>query len=69
MPGIIEAGMSLPPFPEAASHWAFMILLLRSGAYKDSTGMTRLPILAIRAPKNGAREQALGMASVSRLWG
>jgi hypothetical protein len=37
-------------------------LVVHSGAYKYSTGMTRLPILAIRAPKNGAREQALGMA-------
>jgi len=38
-------------------------LLLQSGAYKDATtGTTRLPILAIRAPKNAAREQALGMA-------
>ncbi len=35
---------------------------LRSGAYKDTNGMTRLPILAIRAPKNAAREQALGLA-------
>jgi hypothetical protein len=37
-------------------------LVLQSGAYKDSTGTTRLPILAIRAPKNSAPEQALGMA-------
>jgi hypothetical protein len=36
--------------------------LHQSGAYKDTTGITRLPILAIRAPKNAAREQALGMA-------
>lgn len=34
----------------------------QSGAYKDTTGVSRLPILAIRAPKNAAREQALGMA-------
>ncbi len=33
----------------------------QSGAYKDTTGTTRLPILAIRAPKNATREQALGM--------
>jgi hypothetical protein len=32
-----------------------------SGAYKDSTGKTYLPILAIRAPENAAREQALGI--------
>lgn len=37
-------------------------LVLSSGAYKDTNGMTRLPILAIRAPKNAAREQALGLA-------
>jgi hypothetical protein len=37
-------------------------LLHQSGAYKETTGTTRLPILAIRAPKNAAREQALGMA-------
>lgn len=33
----------------------------QSGAYKDTTGITRLPILAIRAPKNATPEQALGM--------
>jgi len=27
----------------------------QSGAYKDTTGTTRLPILAIRAPKNATR--------------
>ncbi len=37
-------------------------LILSSGAYKDTNGVTRLPILAIRAPKNAAREQALGLA-------
>jgi len=37
-------------------------VLHQSGAYKDTTGTTRLPILAIRAPKNATREQALGMA-------
>ena len=37
-------------------------LILGSGAYKDTNGVTRLPILAIRAPKNAAREQALGLA-------
>src|SRR2546430_17354550 len=36
-------------------------LLHQSGAYKDTRGSTRLPILAIRAPKNATREQALGM--------
>ncbi|HCF88288.1 MAG TPA: hypothetical protein DEV72_24150 [Ktedonobacter sp.] len=37
-------------------------VLHQSGAYKDTTGTTRLPVLAIRAPKNATREQALGMA-------
>jgi AAA domain len=37
-------------------------LLHQSGAYKDTTGTTRLPVLAIRAPKNATREQAVGMA-------
>lgn len=37
-------------------------LVLHSGAYKDTTGETRLPVLAVRSPKNAAREQALGMA-------
>ncbi len=37
-------------------------LILGSGAYKDTNGVTRLPILAIGAPKNAAREQALGLA-------
>jgi hypothetical protein len=37
-------------------------LILHSGAYKDATSTTRLPLLAIRAPKHTGREQALGMA-------
>jgi hypothetical protein len=37
-------------------------LLLHSGACKQGNGLTRLPLLAIRAPKNGARESALGAA-------
>lgn len=37
-------------------------LVSHSGSCKEATGSTRLPILAIRAPKNAAREQALGMA-------
>jgi hypothetical protein len=36
-------------------------------AYKDATGTTRLAVLAIRAPKNAAREQALGMAMSAAL--
>jgi hypothetical protein len=35
-------------------------LLLHSGAYKDATGTTRLPILAIRSPKKPQE---------NRLWG
>lgn len=37
-------------------------LALHSGASKAATGTTRLPVLAIRAPKNAAPEQALGVA-------
>jgi AAA domain len=37
-------------------------LLLHSSACKEATGTTQLPLLAIRAPKNAAREEALGMA-------
>lgn len=37
-------------------------LLLSSGAYKDRTGNTYLPVIVIRAPKNNAGEQALGLA-------
>ena len=37
-------------------------LVNHSGAYKDATGTTRFPVLAARAPKNAAPEQALGMA-------
>ncbi len=37
-------------------------LVLGSGAHKDATGTTLLPILAIRAPKNTTQEQALGVA-------
>lgn len=36
--------------------------LHQSGAYKETTGITRLPVLAIRSPKNAPREQALGTA-------
>ncbi len=37
-------------------------LVLRSGARKDTMGTTFLPVLAIRAPKNTTREQALAVA-------
>jgi AAA domain-containing protein len=34
-------------------------LVLHSGARKEATGVTRLPVLAVRSPKNDAREQGL----------
>src|SRR5579859_6427584 len=34
----------------------------KSGAYKDRTGATFMPVLAIRAPKNKARDSTLGEA-------
>jgi hypothetical protein len=37
-------------------------LVLQSASYKARLGMTRLPMLAIRAPKNGGKDLALGMA-------
>jgi hypothetical protein len=37
-------------------------LVNHSGASKDAIGTTRFPVLAVRAPKNAAPEQALGMA-------
>lgn len=37
-------------------------VVLQSEAYKDKTGITRLPLLVVRAPKNAARELALAMA-------
>jgi AAA domain-containing protein len=40
-------------------------LVLHSGAYKKATGGTRLPVLAVRSPKNEAREQGLATALAS----
>src|SRR5258708_15517165 len=37
-------------------------LVLQAGSYKDTWGITHFPIVAIRAPKNGGKELALGMA-------
>src|SRR5260370_37284449 len=37
-------------------------VILESGAYKDTNGVTRLPILAILSTKNAPREQVLGPA-------
>jgi hypothetical protein len=36
--------------------------VLQSALYKQIPGMTRLPVFAIRAPKNGGKDLALGMA-------
>ena len=36
--------------------------LQRSNSYKNPRGVTHLPVLAIRAPKNGGKDLALGMA-------
>jgi len=40
-------------------------LVLHSGACKEATGVTRLPVLAVRSPKNEAREQGLVTALAS----
>jgi hypothetical protein len=48
--------------PGSGKSWGIADLLLSSRACKEATGTTRLPILAIRAPTNAARELALGMA-------
>ena len=37
-------------------------LVLQCASYKERPGRTRLPVLAIRAPKNGGKDLALGMA-------
>lgn len=42
-------------------------LVSMSGAYKDRTGVTYLPVLAIRSPKNNAQASDLGMALASAL--
>jgi hypothetical protein len=48
--------------PGSGKSWGIGDLVLSSCACKEATGTTRLPILAIRAPTNSARELALGMA-------
>ena len=40
-------------------------LVQKSGAYKGRTGESYLPVLALRSPKNNARESALGEALAS----
>ncbi len=37
-------------------------LLQQSNSYKHARGATHMPVLAIRAPKNGGKDSALGMA-------
>jgi AAA domain len=48
--------------PGSGKSWGIGDLLLHSGARKEATGTTRLPMLAIRAPTNSARELALATA-------
>lgn len=48
--------------PGSGKSWGIRDLVNRSGAYKEATGETRLPLLAIRAPENGAHESVLGVA-------
>jgi len=48
--------------PGSGKSFGIHDLLLHSGATKESSSATRLPILAIRAPKNGTTEYALGSA-------
>src|SRR5258708_34866731 len=43
-------------------------LVNHSGASKDTAGTTRLPVLAVRAPKNAATAQALGRRAINGLW-
>lgn len=45
--------------PGSGKSWGIGDLVLHSGACKEATGITRLPILAVRAPTNSARDSAL----------
>jgi hypothetical protein len=45
--------------PGSGKSWGIADLVLHSGACKEATGLTRLPILAVRAPSNSARDSAL----------
>jgi hypothetical protein len=47
--------------PGSGKSFGINELVRQSGAYKERTGVTYLPVLAIRSPKNNAREQALGV--------
>jgi hypothetical protein len=48
--------------PGSGKSFGMHDLVLQSGAQKDAATATRLPVLAIRAPKNDATEFALGAA-------
>ncbi len=48
--------------PGSGKSFGIHDLVLQSGATKDAAAATRLPVLAIRAPKDGTTEYALGTA-------
>src|SRR5207244_4384283 len=48
--------------PGSGKSYGISDLVGASGACKEATGQTRLPILAVRAPKNLPRESALAAA-------
>ncbi len=48
--------------PGSGKSWGIGDLMLHSGACKEATGATCLPLLAIRAPTNSAQELALATA-------
>jgi AAA domain len=48
--------------PGSGKSFGIRELVRNSGAYKDRTGATFMPVIAIRAPKNKARDSALGEA-------
>jgi AAA domain len=45
--------------PGSGKSWGIADLVLHSGACKEATGITRLPILAVRAPSNAKQDAAL----------
>jgi hypothetical protein len=48
--------------PGSGKSYGVNDLVVQSGAYKNSSGRTELPILAIRAPKEDAKDLRLGVA-------
>lgn len=48
--------------PGSGKSFGIHDLVLHCGACKEDTGITKLPLLAIRAPKNAPKEVALGIA-------